>query len=557
MRPPRSLALLAVLAGLWLATPAIAQAPAGRIAEASGPVSLRGPGGGWSAVPRGAALVEGHTLRTGPRSQAELDLGVNRIGLDPDTVLRIDSAHPATPAITLEQGRAMLLLRSLQPGQVARVEIPRGSVSLVQPGLYVIEVGPGGRPATVGVTRGMAQVYGPDVSMMVAAGQTGVIGGADGQPARLRAGVAEGFLADDATAPPPQVVRPTLAFPPLASPRLAPPPAYAGVAPPDELVELPGGEALLRDGSWAEAPEYGSVWYPPVAPGWSPYADSWADRAAWGYTPWYYGTWVMIGPRWGWLPPPRHHYPHYARGYAPPPQPYGRGRPPPAIAQPNRPPPVFGGPPPVHGGGRPPLPYGTLPGVPPPAYGGGRPPPPYGTPPGAPPAYSGGRPPPPYAAPPGASPPVFGGGRPSPPYAAPPGASPPVFGGGRPPPPYALPPGAAPPPFLGGARPASPPLPITPPGAAFPGPGRAPPPTVMVPPPAAAPRPMTAPPMAAPAAAAPHIFAPRPAAAPFSAGPPPAAFVPRPMAQPPMAVPPPRAASPAPARRCGPPGTPC
>jgi len=504
MRSPPSFALLAVLAGLGLATPATAQAPAGRIAEASGPVSLRGPGGAWSAVPRGAPLVEGHTLRTGPRSQVELDLGANRIGLDPDTVLRIDSAHPAMPALTLEQGRAMLLLRSLQPGQVARIEIPRGSVSLVQPGLYVIEVAPGGLPATVGVTRGMAQVYGPGVSMMVAARQTGVIGGADGQPARLRAGVAEGFLADDTTAPLPQVVRPSmplpaLPFPPLAPPQLAPPPGYAGAVPPAELAELPGGEALLRDGSWAQAPEYGSVWYPPVAQGWSPYADSWVDRAAWGYAPWYYGTWVMIGPRWGWLPPPRHRYPSYARGYAPPPQPYGRGRPPPAIAQPHRPPPVFGGPPPVHGGGRPQPPYGSSP-----------------------------------------------------------GASPPMYGDGQPPSPYATPPGAAPPPVLGGARPAMPQPALTPPGAALPGPGRAPPPSAMVPPPAAAaPRPMPAPPMAAPAVAAPPIFAPRPVAPPFAAGPPPASFAPRPMAPPPMSAPPQRPTSPAPARRCGPQGTPC
>ena len=266
MRPPRPhrLAILAVLAPLLLAAigapPATAQAPAGRIAEASGPVSLRGPGGGWSAVPRGAALVEGHTLRTGPRSQAELDLGANRIGLDPDTVLRIDSAHPATPAFTLEAGRAMLLLRSLQPGQIARVAIARGSVSLVQPGLYVIESGDASRPATVGVSRGMAQVYGPGVSMMVSAGQTGQFGAADGQPARLRAGVAEGFLADDPTlAALPQVVRPG-ATPPLAPPPPAPPlPTYAEGPPPD-LATLPGGDALLRDGNWAANPQYGSVW---------------------------------------------------------------------------------------------------------------------------------------------------------------------------------------------------------------------------------------------------------------------------------------------------------
>ena len=40
-----------------MAMPAMAQGPVGRISEASGPVSLRPPGGGWGAVARGAALL--------------------------------------------------------------------------------------------------------------------------------------------------------------------------------------------------------------------------------------------------------------------------------------------------------------------------------------------------------------------------------------------------------------------------------------------------------------------------------------------------------------------
>ena len=336
-------------AGLMLALPAAAQAPVGRIAEASGPVSVRPPGGGWGVVARGAALSEGQSVRTGPRSQAELDLGANRVGLDPGTVMRIDSAHPATPALTLEQGRAMVLVRSLLAGQVARVVIPRGSVILAAPGLYVIEAGDGGA-ATVGVSRGMAQVYGAGVSMMVAAGQTGVIGGADGQPGRLRAGVADGFLADDAAMPGlPQVVRPALA-PPQPGPL---PQAGAPGVPYDEVAGLPGGDALLRDGSWASNPEYGQVWYPPVAAGWSPYADAWADDRAWGYTPWHFGSWIQIGPRWGWLPPRRQFSPGYG---------YRAGRPPPAMAQPHRPVPLFGQQP-GYGGVRPPGPSPAAPHV--------------------------------------------------------------------------------------------------------------------------------------------------------------------------------------------------
>ena len=285
-------------------SPAFAQAPAGRLAEAAGPVSLPPIGGTWSPAPRGAALLEGQALRTGPRATAELDLGPNRLGLEPDTVLRIDSAHPATPAFTLEQGRAVILLRSLRPGQVGRVHLPGGSVTLGEPGLYVVAAPGAGRPGSVGVSRGLAQLHGPGVSLAVPAGQTGVFGGPG--PATLRQGVAEGFLADDPS-PPPEIVRP------------AAQPAAPGLA---------GDDPLRREGSWAELPEYGTVWYPPVAPSWNPYADPWqAER--WGYAPYTSGAWIMIGPRWAWMPPRR----------VPPPA-WRHAHPPPGAARPHRPPPA-------------------------------------------------------------------------------------------------------------------------------------------------------------------------------------------------------------------------
>ena len=407
----------------------VAQGPVGRISEASGPVSLRPPGGGWAAVARGGALSEGQTVRTGPRSQAELDLGVNRIGMDPDTVLRIDSAHPATPAVTLEQGRVMLLVRSLQAGQVGRVLLARGSVTLAGPGLYVIEVGEAGGAATVGVSRGLAQIYGPGVSVRVTAGQTWVIGRADGGPGSLRAGVADGFLADDSSIPAmPQVVRPDWQAP-VPGPLVASP---IGV-PMEEVAGLPGGEALLRDGSWGSVPEHGQVWYPPVAVGWSPYADAWGDYRPWGYTPWHYGTWIQIGPRWGWVPPRRHHVPEYVhRG----------GQPPPAVAQPHRAPPAFVQPQ-GFGGGYPrhPVPVVGGPVVGGPVVGGpvvGRPVPP--APQGYAPRSGGGSPWPQVSAPqvsgPQVSAPQVSGPRPA---SAPPVATAPVYAPRPAPPVYAAP----------------------------------------------------------------------------------------------------------------------
>ena len=445
------LSLIALLA----AAPALAQAPAGRLAEASGPVSLRPIGGTWSAAPRGAALLEGQTLRTGPRAQAELDLGANRLGLDPDTVLRIDSAHPGMPAFTLEQGRAMILLRSLQPGQVARLNLPRGSVTLAEPGLYVISAPEAGRPATVGVSRGLAQVYGPGISLAVAAGQTGLFGGTD--PAGLRPGVADGFLADDPTPPPPQVFRPT----PAARPAAAPP--AVAVAPPPDLAGLPGTDPLRQQGSWDDLPEYGAVWYPPVAPSWNPYADPWqAER--WGHVPYTSGAWIMIGPRWAWMPPRR----------VPPPA-WRHAHPPPGLGRPHRPSPGALPPP-----GLPAMPFPAAPSImaprplPPPAVL------PATLPPTLPPAIAPrpGQPRPPLATPT----PMAPAGQPSLPAPRP--APTPTLVAPAPPPvaaPHVFTPRAAPPPAA--LPPSMPPPRIAPPAAMAPPPMAAPPPRPAPPPP--------------------------------------------------------------------------
>jgi hypothetical protein len=383
-----ALALTAAGQGGPRAQPAAEAAWAiGQVATATGPLSLRSPQGAWLPAAPGAGLGPGQALRTGPAGQAEIDLGADRIGLDPATILRLDGATPGGFAATLEQGRAMVLLRSLQPGQTATLATPRATITFGEPGLYTIDAGDAARPLTVGTSRGLAQAYGPGISVAIPAGQTGVI--PPGGPATLRPGVAEGFLADNPAPPLPGIVRP------------APPPPSAST----DLAGLPGAEALQHEGAWETTPEYGAVWYPPVAPGWNPYADAWIG-APWAYAPWFYGTWILIGPRWGWLPPP----PAWRRPgwYSPPPP---GGRPPPAYAQPGRPPPLRAPPPTIGGRPVPPFNAGGRPGHEvrsgPPMGGptiGGRPA--YGRPPGGIPPSIGGRPVPPpmRAAPPPARP---------------------------------------------------------------------------------------------------------------------------------------------------------
>ncbi len=69
-------------------------------------------------------------------------------------------------------------------------------------------------------------------------------------------------------------------------------------------------------GAWRPAPVYGNVWFPhTVVADWAPYRFghwgfvapwgwTWIDDAPWGYAPFHYGRWVMVGGAWGWAPGP-------------------------------------------------------------------------------------------------------------------------------------------------------------------------------------------------------------------------------------------------------------
>ncbi len=78
--------------------------------------------------------------------------------------------------------------------------------------------------------------------------------------------------------------------------------------------EMTGYEDLDRNGQWESHPEYGPVWAPTtVVAGWAPYRYghwtwispwgwTWVDDAPWGFAPFHYGRWVVVGGRWCWAP---------------------------------------------------------------------------------------------------------------------------------------------------------------------------------------------------------------------------------------------------------------
>ena len=278
------------------AQPNLAQAdpPArvGRIAWISGTVSFHTEGDTqWSSAAVNYPVSSGNAVWTEPSATTELEISNSRIVLAGTTEFDIATLDSNGLQAVAAQGEAYLHLRDVPAAEAWSVQTPRGLVRLSGAGRYDIVVGTTEQPTLVTVVDGAAEIEGPGVSLRVASGQTATITGTDSFQGSIGSALYDPFLTAQQAAERP---RPT-----------APIPAPVAI--------MPGGSDLAGYGDWAQAPEYGQVWYPPVAAGWVPYREghwayiapwgwTWIDDAPWGFAPFHYGRWVEIGSRWAWSP---------------------------------------------------------------------------------------------------------------------------------------------------------------------------------------------------------------------------------------------------------------
>jgi hypothetical protein len=266
----------------------------GRIARLTGTVSFHNQGDtDWTAASLNFPVSSGNTFWTEPAAEAQLEIGGSRIALAGGTEFDVTTLDASGLQAVAGQGEAYIHLRDLAPNESWSVQTPRGLVRLAGQGRYGIVVGTSDQPTLVTVVEGSAQIDGPGVSLQVGGSQTATIIGTDPFQGSVGPALRDGFLTAS-----------------LDAERPLPPPA---VAVPARVATLPGGDDLLRNGNWAEAPSYGQVWYPPVSAGWVPYREghwayvapwgwTWIDDAPWGFAPFHYGRWIQIGPRWAWTP---------------------------------------------------------------------------------------------------------------------------------------------------------------------------------------------------------------------------------------------------------------
>jgi hypothetical protein len=284
------------------AAPASADPP-GRVARISfvgASVSLRPASlDEWSVAGVNYPLTIGDHLWADRGARSELQLGSSVVRIAPFTELSVLNLDDQTAQLRLTQGTLSVRIRSLSDSEVFEIDTPNGAVSLLQPGLYRVDVNEAGDSIRVTVRQGEAEVTAgsasaPGSAFSVRGGQSALLAGIDVPQSEVRAAVAidefeDWCLTRDRRIENAQAAR-------YVSP---------GVI---------GYEDLEANGTWQTVEEYGPVWVPRVRAEWVPYRFgrwawvepwgwTWIDDAPWGFAPFHYGRWAFLPARgWAWVP---------------------------------------------------------------------------------------------------------------------------------------------------------------------------------------------------------------------------------------------------------------
>ncbi|HMA46272.1 MAG TPA: DUF6600 domain-containing protein, partial [Frankiaceae bacterium] len=268
----------------------------GRISEFAGQLYLSPEDRAteWQGIGLNYPVSSGDNLWVGGDGRAEVDYGGGQFRLAGDTSVHVSRLDENLLALFIAQGRVILRVRALDPGESARIDAPNTQIQLTRPGLYRIDVVPDRQSTAVTVREGEAIVLLANGSQQALPGQMAIVTGPDPAAANVVNGTGQdGFDAWSAD-------RDRYYDRPRGN-------AYVSR-------EMVGYADLDQYGSWETAPEYGAVWFPGnVAPGWAPYQDgywtsvagfglTWVDAAPWGYAPFHYGRWAWVHGRWGWCP---------------------------------------------------------------------------------------------------------------------------------------------------------------------------------------------------------------------------------------------------------------
>ena len=300
--------LLAVLLAVFFFAPQRAAADddddppsrVARLAYTNGNVSFNPAGtDDWVAAVVNRPMTTGDKLWSDEGARAELHLGYAVIRLSDHTGFSFLNLSDQITQLRLTEGTLNIHVRRLSDDETFEVDTPNLAFSILRPGSYRVNVNEAGDATMVAVHDGQGEATGGGSAYTVHASEEGVFNGADQLDADI-----ERARDDEDDFDQWCYERDRRAEHSVSS-------RYVS----DDVV---GYEDLDDNGGWRPVPEYGTVWFPhTVVVGWAPYRYghwawiapwgwTWVDDAPWGFAPFHYGRWVVVGGVWGWVPcPPR------------------------------------------------------------------------------------------------------------------------------------------------------------------------------------------------------------------------------------------------------------
>jgi hypothetical protein len=108
-----------------------------------------------------------------------LRIGANSLEIAPDTQFQVADLREKTMQLALRQGRANLDWRRRKSVETAEIDLPRGPVWLLEPGIYDIDAGAPDRPIRITAFTGSARFAGGGGDQTVKAGERLVLTGTD------------------------------------------------------------------------------------------------------------------------------------------------------------------------------------------------------------------------------------------------------------------------------------------------------------------------------------------------------------------------------------------
>ncbi len=269
----------------------------GRLNYVEGSVSYQVQGDqDWVQADPNRPLTAGDNLWADQDSRGEVHIGSTAIRMSSQTGLSFLTLDDRTVQLQLPQGLIEVHVRRLSPGDAFEIDTPNLSFTLAHSGEYVLATNPDGTSTTITVREGEGEVTAAGQSWDLQAGQIYSFNGTD--DISYNASAAPAF--DD--------------FEDWCQSRDQRENASASARYVSRDVD--GYYDLDDYGEWHTDPDYGPVWVPNgVAEGWAPYQVgewvyvapwgwTWVDAEPWGFAPFHYGRWALVGGAWGWVPGP-------------------------------------------------------------------------------------------------------------------------------------------------------------------------------------------------------------------------------------------------------------